>query len=195
MSSQVKVRSSLGSLPLDPPPFFLEKEVRLRFAGGGALGLLVGTMVVVVSRIVSLDPAGSTPSLAPLMAVSFAVGFFYLGTRFLAYSLTWLTVTRKYPLIGRIHPAARGELPRKPFLLVLLVPGATVVPVCVALAAAVPALVPVLWLAIAVAARLAAPDLQAAWKVLGADPSCWIKETKIGLDVLNPLNAPQRTSP
>ncbi|MEJ2717216.1 MAG: hypothetical protein P8182_08770 [Deltaproteobacteria bacterium] len=111
----------------------------------------------------------------------------YLGIRFITYWVVWSRVVRTYPLVGRTHPAARGELPKRSFLFVLVIPLAA----CMAIGAVVfhvsSVSRPVLFLAVAVVAGMALRDFRALGHVLFLECSYWIRDTPAGLEVLKPV--------
>ena len=176
--------------PIDPPPFYLDGEIRLGMSGNWLLGVLFGVAVILFLAKAFPHPARPFPSLALLMVVSVTTASFYLGVRFIAYWVVWLRATRKYTSIRGVHPTGRGELPRNAFLAVLLAPLLACVPACALLIAFGPGFGPETWLAIALTAALAIPDLRAARQVFARDGSCWIKETRNGLDVLRRVDIP-----
>jgi hypothetical protein len=172
------------ALPLDPPPFFLETEIRLVFPGLGLYTTGVGLLVLTAFRSTFPGHYQPLPSLTILLVTSVVSVGFYYGVRLLSYWCVWAWVIRKHPPVGRIHPAARGELPRNAFLFVLLCPCSAFIPLCAFLYIQTGAFRPELWLAVAVAAAISIKDLRAVWHLSSIDPSRWVKETSSGMDVL-----------
>ncbi|MFH1117732.1 MAG: hypothetical protein V1792_27750 [Pseudomonadota bacterium] len=177
-------RRGVTSLPLDPPPFFLEREIRLPWKGLGVYSTCVGLAVLCGFRLFFPGIHTPLPSLISLIVVSAGSAGFYHGVRLLAYWLVWAWVLRRYPLSGGIHPAARGELPCSAFLLVLLSPCLGFVPLCAAMYGSLGGFRPELWLCAAVGAALSVKDLRAVRHLLFIDRSRWLKETVSGMDVL-----------
>lgn len=180
----------VDSLPLDPPPFYLEREIRLPSSGLGISSVLPGLIILLGVRALLPGNITEIPSLFLLMVISLVVGSSYFAARFLAYWAVWLRVTRRHVPVNGIHPAARGELPRNGFLLVLLAPVCTVMPITWAALRGEAGFGPELWLAVAVMASISLRDLRAACRVLSIKSSYWIKETRFGLDVLKPVQEP-----
>jgi hypothetical protein len=178
---------TLRASPLDPPPFFLEKEIRLPTRLMGVYAVVTGVLVLVVLRFIIPVHANSLPSLTRLFVSAIGTTGFYCGFRFLTYWAVWAYVIRKYPSSGGIHPAARGELPRNCFLLVFFAPGVVFIPLCAILARLELGFSPTLWLAVAVVAGISLRDVHAGWTILSCDTSAWVKETSTGLDILRPV--------
>lgn len=186
----VRVRKNRGtvssnplSLPLDPPPFFLDDEILLPSRGLALYALLVGLLILIALRLLFLVTY-PLPSLGRLVIFSIGTGGFYHSVRFLGYWVAWVGVTRTYPSSGAIHPAARGELPRNVFLLVIILPCAIFVPVVAAYSLMGPGFTPEMWLVVAVVISLSIRDVSGAWNLLFCDRETWIKESGRGLDVL-----------
>jgi hypothetical protein len=120
------------------------------------------------------------------MIASVTAASLYLGVRFITYWVVWSRVVRRYPLVGRTHPAARGELPKRSFLFVLVIP----ITACIALGAVLlyvgSGFTPALVLSMAVVAGIALRDVRAFRHVLFLECSYWIRDTPAGLEVLKP---------
>jgi hypothetical protein len=110
----------------------------------------------------------------------------YVGIRFITYWAVWTHVVRTYPLVGRTHPAARGELPKRAFLFVLVIPVTASLSLCAALLHITSGLAQVLVLPIAVIAGIALRDMRALGYVLFLECSYWVRDTPAGLEVLRP---------
>ncbi|MDQ7784894.1 MAG: hypothetical protein RDU20_18570 [Desulfomonilaceae bacterium] len=177
-------KQAVASLPLDPPPFFLEREIRLTFRGLGVYSTGVGIAVLLVLRAAFPGIYDPLPSLVSLLAISACSVGFYHGVRVFSYWLTWGWVIRRYPSIGGIHPAARGELPRNAFLTVLLSPSIGFVPLWVGLYWLYEGFRPEIWLCTAIWAASSMGDLRSVRHLVSVDPSRWIKDTPTGMDVL-----------
>ncbi len=177
-------KRGVTSLPLDPPPFFLEQEIRISFKGLSVYATCVGLLVLVVLRSIFPGAYNPLPSLIALIVTSAGSAGYYHGVRLLSYWLVWAWVIRRYPSTGGIHPAARGELPRNAFLIVLLSPCLGFVPLCAVLYGIYNGFRPELWLCIAVGAALSVGDMRAVWHLMFIDSSRWLKETTTGMDVL-----------
>jgi len=181
------VKRSTRSL-LDPPPFFLEEEVRFRTRFMGVYPVAAGALVLAILRWVSPVGTDSLPSLLVLFISAIGATGFYWGWRLLSYWSVWAYVFRRYPTWGGINLAARGELPRNGFLLVLFAPSIAFILLCVMLVRLGLGFGPTLWMAAAVVAGISLRDLHAGWTLLFRDRSTWVKETPTGLDVLKPVN-------
>ena len=177
----------LLSRQLDPPPFFLEGEIRMGGSGFGLSALAVGVLMVVFFPVLFEDASQPLPSLSLLVVVALVAASFYFGVRFLAYWGIWLRAIGNHAYNGGIHPAARGELPRNAFLLVLLAPLASFLAVGLVIWRLGIGIRPEFWLAAAVATSISLRDLKAAWHVMQLDSECWIKEKRHGIDVLRPV--------
>jgi len=188
MDRKVRLGGGANSLRIDPPPFFLEREILFDRSRAWISTLGVGLLFLAPFLLLFDRPGGAFPSLGRLVVASFAAGTFYLGVRFLSYKGLWWAVGRAHEPVRGIHPAARGELPRNAYLIVLLAPLMAFVPGCWLIFRSNRGLGPELWLAIAVIAGSALTDLRAARHVLSMESSCWIKETPRGLDVLRPVD-------
>ena len=175
--------SALSSSPVDPPPFFLEDEIVLPSRGLALYALVVGLLILIALRLLSVVTY-PLPSLSRLMAFSVGTGLLYHSIRFVSYGIAWAAVKRSYPLSGGIHPAARGELPRNAFLLVLLLPAATFIPLCVGYVFEGKGFGPEMWLVVAVLASLSLRDITAGWNLLFCNSDTWVKAHERGLDVL-----------
>jgi hypothetical protein len=187
MSLNPRLTQGVSSTPLDPPPFTLEKHVSLPVTRSALWAVVLGSLLLVGSRFLFVGTSRSIPPLIWLIVASVTSAGLYLGIRFITYWVVWSRVVRTYPLVGRTHPAARGELPKRSFLFVLVIPFAA----CMAIGAVVfhvsSASRPVLVLAVAVVAGMALRDLRALGHVLFLECSCWIRDTPAGLEVLKPV--------
>ncbi len=152
--------------------------------GLGVYSTCVGLFVLCAFRLLFPGIHSPLPSLISLIVVSAGSAVFYYGIRHSSYWLAWAWVIRRYPSIGGIHPAARGELPRNAFLLVLLFPCLGFVPLCAVMYGFHEGFRPALWLCIAVGAALSVRDLRVVRHLLFIDRSRWLKETMNGMDVL-----------
>lgn len=190
MASKVKPAGSATVNPgVAPPPFFLAGEIRLSLSFAAAFSIVLGAGVLGIFLLLFPPLDHMIPSLLSLMVVSVGSGCLYLVVRFAAYWTAWFRVSRKYPLVGTVHPAARGELPRDHFLFVLSAPTALLIPTWGVLAGKGWGATPELWLSIAVVGGIALRDLRAAWRLLFLDPACWVKETRLGLEILKRVGA------
>ena len=188
MPSKLHIPLGMGSLPLDPPPFLLEKEIRLSDSFVGLGPVMAGVLILGAYVLLFHNPRQSILPFWHLMGVSAAAGGLYLVGGLFSYWAAWLWVTTRHSVVGGIHPAARGELPRNVFLAVLLVPGAAVLTACLLASRAEQGFAPELWLAVAVVAGNVLRDLRAAWHLVSEQPACWVKRTRRGLDVLRPVD-------
>lgn len=184
----INSRLELVSRPLDPPPFFLEGEIRVEGTGFGLSALALGVLMVVSYPVLFGGADQPLPSLSLLVVVALVAASFYFGVRFLAYWGTWLRAIGRHSYNGGIHPAARGELPRNAFLVVLFAPLASFMVVGLVIWRLGLGVRPEFWLAAAMAVSISLRDLKAAWHVMRLDPECWIKETRHGIDVLRPVD-------
>ncbi len=180
-------RPFMGSLPLDPPPFFLEGEIRMGRARSMIAATLLGLLILLPYGLGHPQAGGKFPSLFALFVAAVAAAGGYFGVRFLVYWTQWARAIRNFPMVGGVHPAARGELPRNSFLWVLLTPVVTVFPLCLWLSLRTTDLSPAFWLAASVAAGIAFPDLVAAGRLFLVPSDRWVNETPKGLDVLKPV--------
>lgn len=181
-----------NGLPLDPPPFYLEGEVRVGVQRGGVLGLAVGLVILLVFLALSTHASVAGASLSRLIIVSGAAAVFYLSVRLLLFWAVWFRAVRKHRGIVGVNPAARGELPRNGYLLVSILPLVAFVVACVVGSRWVADPGPAVWLAMAVIAGIALRDLTAAWHVMFVAPYCWVKETGSSLDILRPVETGSR---
>lgn len=188
-SPHVPVRAGFrsASLPLDPPPFFLEEEILVPSRGRGLYESTVGLLVLIALWLVFPEVSRPLPSLMELFAWAVGGAGFYYGMRLVTYYVVWLATLHTYPSSAGIHPAARGELPRNAFLVVLLFPIVAFVALCLVLSRFAFGFGPTAWIAAAVVAGVSLRDVRLAWNVLFLDTSRWIKKTKRGLDVLQPV--------
>jgi hypothetical protein len=180
-------RPMMTSLPLDPPPFFLEGEIRMGRARSMIAATLVGLLILLPYGLGHPQGGGTFPSLIALFLAAVAAAGAYFGVRFLVYWTQWARAIRNFPMVGGVHPAARGELPRNSFLWVLLTPSLTVFPLCLCFSLTTTNLSPAFWLAASIAAGIAFPDLMGAGQLLLVPSDRWVNETSKGLDVLKPV--------
>ncbi len=174
-------------LPLDPPPFFLEGEIRLSGPYINISCAAFGLTCLLAFRMFLPSPSRPLPSLSLLMMSSVGAGVFYFGIRFATYWAIWRTISGNYRQKGGRYLGANGELPKNAFLLVFITPLAAFAALCLILAGSGGELAPGWWVAIAVVAGIASRDLKAAGHVLFLDSARWLKETTRGLDVLKPV--------
>jgi hypothetical protein len=186
LGTDTKPLTRAASLPLDPPPFYLEREVRLPGRGSWKRSTLVGLIVLLIFRLLLPDRYEDLPSLESLLAVSLGTVATFALVRFAAYWLVWLRVKGRFAANGGIHPAARGELPRNAFLLALITPIVIMIFGCLTVWQRTTGFETELVVAVAVIAAVSCRDLTALWRVRSFDRSHWIKVTKGGLDVLKP---------
>jgi hypothetical protein len=173
---------------IDSPPFRLEEEIRLSETRSGFWAVVAGLLVLVALQVLTPRHAGRLPSLTMLLTISLAAGASYVLVRYVSYWIARIVVTQMYAPIGRVHPAASGELPRTAFLCVLLAPGIVAALACTIAAKAGAAFGPEFRLAVAVVIGVALRDLRAAYRVLLVPASRWIKEKRNGLEVLQPVD-------
>jgi hypothetical protein len=187
IANKSRARAAALGLPLDPPPFFLEGEIRLSGTYLNVSCAAVGLIVLLAFRLSLPDPVGSLPSLSLLMMTSVGAAVFYFGIRFATYWTIWRKISGNYRQKGGRYLGANGEMPKNAFLAVLIVPSAAfgVLYLILADPSGMPG--PGWWVAIAVVAGIAFRDLKAAWQVLFLDRARWLKETSRGLDILKPI--------
>lgn len=177
----------MTSRPVDPLPFFPERKIRISRARSAIAATLLGLLILVPYGLGHFHSGGSIPSLTVLFVAAVAACGSYFGIRFVVYWTQWALAIRNYPLVGGVHPAARGELPRNSFLWVLLTPFLTIFPLCLGMSLNTIELSPAFWLAASVAAGIAFPDLLGAGRLLLVPSDRWVRETSNGLDVLRPV--------
>jgi hypothetical protein len=187
IGNKSRIRAVALGLPLDPPPFFLEGEIRLSGSRMNISCAAIGLTVLLILRFLLPDPANPLPSLSILAMSSLGAAAFYFGVRFVAYWATWRRISGTYRQTGGRYLGANGELPKNAFLVVFMAPLAAFTVLCLILVGTRGGLGPGWLVAIAVVAGLAFRDLKAAWQVLLLDPARWLKETSRGLDVLKPV--------
>jgi hypothetical protein len=186
MSLNPRPAQDVSSLPLDPPPFILKKYVSLPVTRSALWAVGLSLVILLGYRLLFAGTGRHVPSLLWLMMASVAGAGLYLGIRFITYWVVWTHVVRTYPLVGRTHPAARGELPKRSFLFVLVIPVTTSLSLCFALFHITSGLAQVLVLPIAVIAGIALRDIRALGHVLFLEGSYWIRDTPAGMEVLKP---------
>ncbi len=187
IGNKSKARAVALGLPLDPPPFFLEGEIRLSGPSINISCAATGLICLLAFRIFLPSPARPLPSLSLLIMSSVGAGFFYFGMRFVTYWAIWRRISGNYRQKGGRYLGANGELPKNAFLLVFITPLASFAALYFILAGFGGEMGPGWWVAIAVVIGIAFRDMKAAWHVLFLDPARWLKETTRGLDILNPV--------
>ncbi len=182
--SRPVVRGS--SLPLDPPPFFLNGEIKLP-ATRCVVDFLTGAVPILLFMALIFRGSNRSPvSLAMLFVPAVGVLAGYLVMRTASYWTVWLWTSGQYPANGGIHPTARGELPRNAYIVVLVAPAALWVPMCGLISYLASGLGPETWLVFGTGAGIALTDARIAHEVWSLDRDSWVMETKSGLDVLTP---------
>lgn len=177
--------------PLGPPPFYLETEIRHGSTWGSLLSLAVG-LGVLLSYLALLWPSDvAYLSLGRFMLFAFSAGCWYLTVRFVSYWGSWGFAAQKYQVIGTVHPASRGELPRNWFILVRVAPSIALTLLLVLMYLVGIVCGPEVWLAIAVVSGTVLRDLKAVWRLMRVNAESWILQTKSGLDVLRPIDPSQ----
>jgi hypothetical protein len=184
MGTELKRVMGSVELPLAPPPFYLEREIRLSGIRTAFSGILLGFAIMALYLVVHGPLSHPLPSMWFLTLVSVLAVSACLAIRFSCYRLVWTWVSRTYPLYGSVHPAARGELPRNAYLLVLMAPTIILAATCTILILWKIRFGPEMWLVIAVAFAACWGDLLAARHVVRVDSDHWIMGTDTGLDVL-----------
>lgn len=187
IGNKSRTRALALGLPLDPPPFLLEGEIRLSGTYMDISCAAMGVIVLLALRLFLPDPLGPLPSLSLLMMTSAGAAVFYFGIRFVTYWAIWRKISGNYRQKGGRYLGANGELPKNAFLMVFLAPSAAFGVLYLILADPGGVLRPGWWVAIAVVAGIAFRDLKAAWHVLFLDQARWLKETSRGLDILKPV--------
>jgi hypothetical protein len=187
LGNKSRARGVALGLPLDPPPFVLEGEIRLSGSYMNVSCAAMGLIVLLAFRLFLADPVITLPSLSLLMMTSVGAAIFYFGIRFVTYWAIWRKISGNYRQKGGIYLGANGELPKNAFLMVFMAPLATFGLLFLILADPSGVLGPGWWVAIAVVAGIALRDLKAAWHVLFLDQARWLKETSRGLDILKPV--------
>ena len=187
IGNKSRARAVALGLPLDPPPFFLEGEIRLSGSYMNVSCVAMGLIVLLAFRLFLPDPVRPLPSLSLLMMTSVGAAVFYFGIRFVTYWAIWRKISGNYRQKGGRYLGANGELPKNAFLMVFLAPSAAFGVLYLILADPSGVLGPGWWVAISVVAGIAFRDLKAAWHVLFLDQARWLKETSRGLDILKPV--------
>lgn len=172
---------------IDSPPFCLEEKIRLSGMWYGLCAVAVGLAILVVWQWLAPWPSRVVPPLTTLLIVSVGSGACYALVRFALHWGARIVVTQNYAPVGRVHPAATGELPRTAFLVVLLAPGLVCALGYTLAAKMFAAFGPEFRLAVAVIGGVAIRDLRAAYCVMRLSSSLWFKERRGGLDVLRLL--------
>jgi hypothetical protein len=173
-------------MALGPSPFHVEAQRR---RPGKRLWIIGILMAIVGGRIVYqyYRDLSFAPELTTLLAWSVSAAVIYMIIRRLAYKTIWLRVSRTYPLQGRVHPAARGELPRNHYLLALLTPGLSIIVLILAARMFSLGNTADIILFATVAGITALGDIWALTHCLAAGKDNWILETERGLDTLRPV--------
>jgi hypothetical protein len=187
ITNKSRARAAALGLPLDPPPFFFEGEIRLSGSYMNLSCAALGFIVLLAFRLFLPDPVRPLPSLSLLLMTSIGAAVFYFGIRFVTYWAIWRKISGNYRQKGGRYLGANGELPKNAFLAVFMAPLAAFGVLYLILADPGGVLGPGWWVAIAVVAGIAFRDLKAAWKVLFLDQARWLKETPRGLDILKPV--------
>jgi hypothetical protein len=187
IGNKSRTRAVPLGLPLDPPPFLLEGEIRLSGTYMDISCAAMGVIVLLALRLFLPDPLGPLPSLSLLMMTSVGAAVFYFSIRFVTYWAIWRKISGNYRQEGGRYLGANGELPKNAFLMVFLAPSTAFVVLYLILADPGGILGPGWWVAIAVVAGIAFRDLTAAWHVLFLDQARWLKESSRGLDILKPV--------
>jgi hypothetical protein len=187
IGNKSRARAVALGLPLDPPPFFLEGEIRLSGSYMNVSCAAMGLIVLLAFRLFMPDPVRPLPSLSLLVMTSAGAAVFYFGIRFVTYWAVWRKISGNYRQKGGRYLGANGELPKNAFLMVFMAPSAAFGVLYLILADSSGVLGAGWWVAIAVVAGIAFRDLQGAWHVLFLDHARWLKETPRGLDILKPI--------
>ncbi len=117
-----KARAAALGLPLDPPPFFFEGEIRLSGSYMNLSCAALGFIVLLAFRLFLPDPARPLPSLSLLLMTSIGAAVFYFGIRFVTYWAIWRKISGNYRQKGGRYLGANGELPKNAFLVVFMAP-------------------------------------------------------------------------
>jgi hypothetical protein len=135
------------------------------------------------------------PSLISLVLVSLGSAGAYLTIHHLVYILIWFRALRKYQEVRGIHPAARGELPRNAFAVVLCAPFLGIAAFLGGIVTLGLGLRPLVWMGAAVTMGLFVRDLEALWHLSGVDRGAWITQSTTGLDILKPVDRERLSDP
>jgi hypothetical protein len=187
IANKSRARAAALGLPLDPPSFFLEGEIRLSGWYVNVSCAAVALVVLVAFRLCLAGVERPLPSLSRLTMIAVGAAVFYFGIRFVTYLAIWRKISGNYRQKGGRYLGANGELPKNAFLMVFMTPLAAFGVLYLTLAGLGGVLGPGWWVAIAVVAGIAFRDLKAAWHVLFLDRARWLKETSRGLDILKPV--------
>ncbi len=187
IGNKSRARAAALGLPLDPPPFFLEGEIRLSGSYMNVSCAATGLILLLAFRLFLPDPVRPLPSLSLLIMTAVGAAVFYFGIRFVTYWAIWRKISGNYRQKGGRYLGANGELPKNAFLMVFMAPLAAFGVLYLILADASGVLGTGWWVAISVVAGIAFRDLKAAWHVLFLDQARWLKETSRGLDILKPV--------
>jgi hypothetical protein len=177
--------------PLDPPPFYVEGVIRDGSIWSGLTSAAVSVGILATYAALFAGSAGVNPSLWRFILVSIGMGCLYQAVKFLSYWGAWGFTAQKYQVIGTVHPAARGELPRNWLIFVQTAPSLTVGFLCALMYALGGLTGPEVWLVAAVIAGSSLRDLRIALRLVQVNEGTWILQTKNGLDVLQPIDASQ----
>src|SRR5208283_5085871 len=93
LGNKSRARAMALGLPLDPPPFFLEGEIRLSGPYINISCATIGLTCLLAFRMFLPSPARPLPSLTLLMMSSVGAGFFYFGIRFMTYWAIWRRIS------------------------------------------------------------------------------------------------------
>ncbi|MFH0822538.1 MAG: hypothetical protein V2B18_07280 [Pseudomonadota bacterium] len=172
----------------EPPPFFLEGEVRIPPYINCVVS--TATALIILGAFVVTAPAPSPPPpLLRLLAVSCSSAALYGVIRSACFRFLHAARLRRSPWSFGRTPLS-GELPLPVFLTGLLTPCAIALWTAVGIWGAVFGNGSEIQISSAMIFAAALPDLRAAFHVRAFDSSCWIKETAVGLDVLRPVDRP-----
>ncbi len=135
----------------------------------------------------SYKEIGTAPVLGSLMFWAIFAPLEYIIVRRITFKAMWLWVSRSYPLVGRIHHAARGELPLGKYCLVLVIPW--IVSIMIFVIAIIMELGkwPEIGLFVMLFLIAALEDIWAMFHCLRADRGSWVMESGSGLETLRPV--------
>ena len=187
----VKTSRSCYVKPLGPPPFYLETEIRYSSSWGRVLGFAVGIALLLFYLAFQFPNEGANLTLGRFMLIPIGFGCWYLTIRFFAYWGAWGFTAQKYQVIGTVHPASRGELPKNWYIFVKLAPSVALILLLVPLYVVGIVLGPEVWLTISVIAGTMLRDCKTVWQLMRINKGSWILQTKSRLDVLRPIDSSQ----
>jgi hypothetical protein len=177
--------------PLGPPPFYLEAEMRYSPAWSRVFGLVAGIGLLLFYIAFLLPNERANFTLGRFMLIPLSFGCWYLTVRLVAYWGAWGFTAQKYQVIGTVHPASRGELPKNWYIFVKLAPSVALISLLVPLYLVGIVLGSEVWLAIAVIAGTVIRDCKTVWQLMRVNRGSWILQTRFGLDVLRPIDSSQ----